>query len=445
MRRELHYFDIYPKVVLEGFPTAITVKPLGRHAAFTDGRPYKITVIPMLEPLGYGSGRSYDTFEATAEKNELKFSYTFRNEQEFTVRVFVNDRDEYIRLAVYAVRGDLFERMPLKGDLHVHTTWSDGGESPEIAAAYYRKAGYDFMVISDHYEYGGSVAGREFYRDTAVDLNIINGEEIHAPGNSIHIVNFGGEFSVNDLYRRDEEGYYREVNALAGSLELPDGINRFEYASCLWVYNHIRRGRGLAIYAHPYWIVDSYNVGDAMTLLQFKNRLFDAFELVGGLSPKENDMQLALYHTAIAGGTENFPIVGSSDSHGTVREPFEGSSFSNPVTNAYGFDEFKTIVFAKSNDKDEIIAAIKAGYSVAVDEYKGAAPRVHGDYRLVSYALFLLSEYFPLHDELCFEEGRLMKAFAAGIEADAEENLERLAGRTGRLADKYFAIRQAGR
>jgi hypothetical protein len=39
----------------------------------------------------------------------------------------------------------------LKGNLHLHTTRSDGALSPEQAVAWYRQHGYDFAAITDHY------------------------------------------------------------------------------------------------------------------------------------------------------------------------------------------------------------------------------------------------------------------------------------------------------
>ncbi len=38
----------------------------------------------------------------------------------------------------------------LKGNLHTHTTESDGDASPEYVASWYREHGYDFLVLSDH-------------------------------------------------------------------------------------------------------------------------------------------------------------------------------------------------------------------------------------------------------------------------------------------------------
>lgn len=37
-----------------------------------------------------------------------------------------------------------------KGNLHTHSFWSDGDDFPEMIIAWYKKAGYDFLAISDH-------------------------------------------------------------------------------------------------------------------------------------------------------------------------------------------------------------------------------------------------------------------------------------------------------
>ena len=38
----------------------------------------------------------------------------------------------------------------LKGNLHTHTTNSDGDESPEHVAEWYHEQGYDWLCLSDH-------------------------------------------------------------------------------------------------------------------------------------------------------------------------------------------------------------------------------------------------------------------------------------------------------
>ena len=37
-----------------------------------------------------------------------------------------------------------------KGNIHTHTTESDGDEDPHKVVRWYRRHGYDFLVLSDH-------------------------------------------------------------------------------------------------------------------------------------------------------------------------------------------------------------------------------------------------------------------------------------------------------
>lgn len=45
---------------------------------------------------------------------------------------------------------DLIDQSDIRGDLHVHTNWSDGGNSIEEMAQAARKLGYEYLVISEH-------------------------------------------------------------------------------------------------------------------------------------------------------------------------------------------------------------------------------------------------------------------------------------------------------
>ena len=62
-----------------------------------------------------------------------------------------------------------------------------------------------------------------------------------------------------------------------------------------------------------------------------------------------------------------------------------------------------------------------------------------GSLRLSKYARFLLDEWTPLHDEECFEEGRMMKAHAVG-DPQGREGLEFMKGRMERFYQKYFHV-----
>lgn len=87
-----------------------------------------------------------------------------------------------------------------------------------MLAAMYRQKGFDFMAVTDHGLWEPSQEAMDAYAQTAIDLRLFHGEEVHAPGNPVHIINFGGSFSVNELFRQDEAGYYEAVRAIERQL-----------------------------------------------------------------------------------------------------------------------------------------------------------------------------------------------------------------------------------
>jgi Predicted metal-dependent phosphoesterases (PHP family) len=452
MKTELTNFDIFPKVFATDKPVTITVKPLGRHVAFSLGTEYSVIVRPISE----GSPRAYahrqNIFEykkSPCDDGCIRFEHTFCGEQEFFIRIEADGR-RIVHMSVYALSSDLAGRYPYRGDLHMHTFRSDGNESPEIVCANYRKYGYDFFAITDHHRYYPSLEAIDAYKDVALDFNIVQGEEIHLPDNDVHIVSFGSEYSVNgllessaqtkesdrrvypanakapDVMSADE--YRNQVRELLATLDIPAELadDGFTYASCVWAFNHIKNGGGLGIFCHPYWISDVYQVPESLTDFILKNHPFDAFEVLGGENYYEqNGHQAEKYNQDRISGV-HYPIVGSTDSHRSV----------NNINALIA----STIVFSPANERGALIESIKDFYSVAVDTISKEF-RLVGDFRLTKYACFLMNEYFPIHDELCVEEGIQMKAYvtgAAGSDADAAENLNRLAPRMTALREKYF-------
>jgi len=434
VKPQLADYQVIPSIMKVGAKTQIQIRPLGAHAAFGEAV-YAVQFLPMNESRE--PAFDYDTMDvAVSDDGCLRFSYTFSGEQMYIVRLFRMDdvtvegvrkygkSRKMMDFHVYALREDLYALRPYRGDLHVHSACSDGREAPEIVAANYRKKGFDFFALTDHHLYEPSVQCKAYYADKPIDLEIIKGEEVHPAGNHIHMVHVGGEKSVNTLVRDDPAMYQAEVAALMESLAIPDGVNAFEYASCVWSFGKMREFGGMAIYPHPHWTSDVYHTPDAMSEALFRAKVFDAFELLGGNEPSENNLQVAFYQNMAAKGYR-MPVVGSSDSHGTERD--------------WLFGWLTSIVFAESAAAEDVMAAVKAYRSVAVEAYPNETVRVYGDYRLVMYAQFLLEEYFPLHDELCFEEGRLMKEMFLG-DKKAEALLRLMKGRTDILRQSYWGV-----
>ena len=98
------------------------------------------------------------------------------------------------------------------------------------------------------------------------------------------------------------------------------------------------------------------------------------------------------------------------------------------------------IFVSLENERKALIQSIKDFYSVAVDTISKEF-RLVGEKRFVRYGCFLLNEYFPLHDELCFEEGRLMRQYATGTakeKEEAKEMLIKIGDRVQKHREKYF-------
>lgn len=458
MKDELHYYDIYPKVFPVGEEVEITVKPLGYHANFENPENVVLRVLGLEDGQirDYPYRNNNQAVDYTlADDGTITFKKVFEKEQQYFVRFCDKETDKKIlQLCVYAVNEDLCGRYPLIGDLHMHTCRSDGHEAPAIVCANYRKHGYDFFAITDHERYYPSLEAINAYKDVPIEFNICVGEEVHMPKEGPdficdpHIVNFGGNYSVNalvdetdhvievgkakelrsfngadcpDVLTADE--FRKEVMALAETLDIPEDIEKFTYACMVWIFNHIKKAGGLGIFCHPYWISNVYHVPENLIEFVMEKQPFDAFEVLGGENYYEhNGFQTHKFYEDRAKGRK-YPIVGSTDSHSSIE--------SNE--NAY---VASTMVFSPANEKDAIIDSIKNFYSVAIDGISKEF-RLVGDLRLSKYACFLLREFFPLHDDLCYEEGRAMKDYVCGVEG-AKETLEFLSGRMKKQREKYF-------
>ena len=448
-------YEVRPGVVLSGRETAVRIIPRGRHARFDDKlhrlswsqkcRPhrhapecfamdseicYRVYFLPMQEsrePLGL---EAYPSAVVKPESDgSLQFSHVFNGEQEYKL-IVTNEQDEgreELRLSIYSLLPDLYGRRVYRGDLHVHSFFSDGKEEPGVVAANYRKYGYDFMALTDHYKMYPSKMLLDGYEGIPLELAMFLGEEVHVPYPSyIHAINFGGRASVNEYYADHEAQCNDEIARRAASLsggEEAVAFNALEVAQRVWVAEKIREFGGMSILVHPHWMSNAYNMPDVMTDYLFKHQVYDAFELLGGQSIHENNMQTALYCEERAKGYR-IPVVGSTDSHGT--EP------------SVHFDDVSTLVFAPDVSFDSLTAAIKDGYSAAVEEYQRDADyRLYGPYRTVKYGRYLMETYFPRHDEMCWEQGRLMKDYALG-DPEAGDMLKRVYGRVERYAEEFF-------
>ncbi len=115
-----------------------------------------------------------------------------------------------------------------RGNLHTHSTLSDGVFTPDRVCSIYRDAGYDFLALTDHFmeEYRFRIADTREYRTDA--FTTIIGAELHTGhtelGHLWHILAVGLPLDFAP-YHSDETGSQIAARALqAGAAELPRRI-----------------------------------------------------------------------------------------------------------------------------------------------------------------------------------------------------------------------------
>lgn len=435
-------YKIFPKVVLKNNATEFVAEGLGIETKLKINEEYIIRIIPQEEiatarTLRNGDDNSYDEIKIKADENSrLCFTYTFNNEELYTLRLLNSSGERLTDFRIYSLEEDLWQRTPMKGNTHCHACHSvDGHEDPVVAASVYRKAGFDYLAITDHHKIDGSMYAVENMKNIPTEMALYYGEEVHVPNAYIHAVNVGavleGGVGLDKWYHDHEEEVNKIVKETAEYYKdkLPSGIEPYDFAFRKWIADTIHENGGVAIIAHPFWEYDANNMRNSMFRYLTKTKLYDAAEVIFGQDDpdsKEANRIVAFWNDMRADGMYISPL-GCDDAH---RRSFKWNYECN-------FNRAYTVIFAENSSFGGFKEAINKGYSVAIETYDDAPEHVVGTYRLANYAIFLLEEYFPLHDELCFEEGcRIKEAYLGDEESFAV--LKLINGRVKRYTDKFF-------
>jgi hypothetical protein len=124
-----------------------------------------------------------------------------------------------------------------KGNIHTHTTESDGDAEPEKVVGWYRRHGYDFLVLSDHnhltlFEYG---AGKRRFKRPLM----IPGEEISANIKNgtvpIHINGIGVSRVVEPI---DAGEIVPTIQANVDAILQAGGIASINHPNFKWAFDH---------------------------------------------------------------------------------------------------------------------------------------------------------------------------------------------------------------
>ena len=215
---------------------------------------------------------------------------------------------------LYTVTFTYRERTLLKGDIHVHTTASDGASSPRIAAFMAKDVGLDFLFLTDHNGYAHNRMLPE-----VEGLTVLPGSE------------------------------WTHYQGHAGMLGVPRPLNS---AFCVnsrkeaWEkLAEARRNGALLVVNHPFCPNCGWHFG-------LKDKGFDLIEAVnGGTVPQANKKCLRWWHGQLCRG-KRYPIAGGSDYH----RPEPGRHMGQP----------STAVYAMSRSPADILEALRQGESYII-------------------------------------------------------------------------------
>lgn len=257
---------------------------------------------------------------------------------------------------------DLFHRQGpgrfYRGNLHTHSTNSDGGMTPAAVCAAYRQQGYDFLTVTDHFlvDYGYPITDTTPARtDTFTTLL---GAELHAPalanGQLWHMVAVGLPLDFGDL-RDGETG--------------PQLAQRAADAG------------GFVALAHPAWY--GATVEDLQSI-----PAAHAIEAYNEICGRLNDAPESWYHVdqLLAAG-RRVTAIGADDAHfldrlprsedGELTDDLEPSGKVDPIATESGEEVpagFACWVWVRAAalEPDLLVAALKAG-----DFYTSQGPVIH--------------------------------------------------------------------
>lgn len=302
-----------------------------------------------------------------------------------------------VSIPVYAVDSKLSGTLPLKGDMHIHTLYSDGAQSPKEMVLQGRRLGLDYLAITDHDSYFPSLEAGRFAADSGLDVLVFEGEEVTVPTGG-HVLSLGADapLHLKDIEANQLKSLMEIEAATIDEDSLEQGLDANTYSGMTLVMKMIKERGGFSVLCHPFWMVEEtgfYHLPRPMLFQTIKDKLPDALEIPGDTLPQDNMLALAFYN----GCTDrSIPMVSNSDTHSTQH--------------TYG--QRWQISFVREKSKKAVFSAISSFMTVSCEKNENSQITIYGGLELTEYAYFLCREYFPQKDMLAAQETEL---FVGGL------------------------------
>jgi predicted metal-dependent phosphoesterase TrpH len=371
---------------------------------------YKLTLkntrnIESIEIFSRGDFYHRDKLNYKIENKTIHFSYKMPYLGEFLIQVnFTYNESNRVLVTLYCLDKSMIKLRPLKGDLHMHSIYSDGRATPFAMVLASLGAGMDFLSVTDHDCYDGAQNAIEKVKKHSIDILLLAGEEVSvggkkdmsiAQGNG-HILSINANTSIEDL-RKDTKRYEKELQGIVEVLKTEDidtNIDPVHYAKNIWVIKKIKEAKGISILAHPNWVYrdGKYHLHQAFYKEMLRSSHLDGVEVFGEEKIKEHNNMTHLTALQTKNKHKYLAPFANSDAHDSDHEI--GDRF--------------TILFVKEKSASSITEAIQEGLCCAVFKREHYEHQFIGKDELAQYVYFLIKEYYPKHSSL---KSRLAKLY----------------------------------
>lgn len=379
--------------------------------------------IESIEVLSRGNYYHKDSVSYKIENNIILLAYKMLYIGEFVIKVNFTYKESKI-VCLFCLDEAMIKLRPLKGDLHMHSIYSDGKTTPFAMALASLEAGMDFISVTDHDSYKGSQKAIEKVKKHNIDLLVLAGEEVSVGGRADisisqgngHILSINANKSIEEQ-RKNSKKYDLELKKIARALKkekLDKNINLLHYAKNIWVINKIKEAKGISILAHPNWVYrdGKYHLHQAFYKEMLKSSHLNGVEVFGEEKIKEHNNMTHLTALQTKNRYKYLAPFANSDAHDSDHEV--GARF--------------TILFVKEKTAENIITAIKEGLTCAIFKRDNYEHQFIGKDDLAQYVYFLIKEYYPRHYKL---KNRLAKIYL-----DQLINGEKFKGRVNTVKQK---------
>jgi len=284
---------------------------------------------------------------------------------------------------IYITTEEIASLIPIFGDFHMHTTYSDGRNTPLEMFIQCKRVGLDVICISDHGNILGSLAAKKLTESSGAHMVVIVGEENGCDFPNTHILSY----NIPENFKYKVKNYAPK--------EIRNDIEKV----MKWA-----KSQGMVlVQAHPVSELHKGTPEEKLktTLYLLQNNLIDGFEIITTGELGENVFKKIKYTTQFYENLKKkgmlYPITASTDSH---EKKFLGKA--------------KTLLFVKSFTVEGVLEAIKTGKTVGMFIPSPNEISIYGPDELVGIAKIYIEDFMPYHDEIAKDEAHLLWMYFGG-------------------------------